>query len=131
MKFARIFEAQVVRQPFAQKRSLCAMGIPVSCAARPRAMRSSAARACARLFSRSTVMNALSFGFSRSMRSRYERVSSTLETLRAASEAASCLMDSPATSLDHFGNQIDPVLHGRGERLENLALVRFGDAIDA
>ena len=50
--------ALVVRQPFAQKRSLCAMGMPVRGAASPFAMRASAAIACARLFSRSTVMKA-------------------------------------------------------------------------
>jgi len=42
-------------------------------------MRSSAARACARLFSASTVMKALSEPFSFSTRSRKSRVSSTLE----------------------------------------------------
>src|SRR4051812_5573604 len=58
-KSASIREPQVVVQPLAQKRSLCATGIPVSGPASPRAMRSSAALACARLFVASSVMNAL------------------------------------------------------------------------
>jgi hypothetical protein len=76
----RMREPQVVRQPFAQKRSLCAIGMPVSGAASPAAMRASAAFAWARLFSRSTVMKALRGLPTPSMRSRKWRVSSTLET---------------------------------------------------
>ena len=55
-------EPQVVRQPWAQKMSFCASGMPVSGPASPRARRSSAARAWARLFSASTLMKALSAG---------------------------------------------------------------------
>src|SRR6185436_13033702 len=40
-KFASILEPHVVRHPLAQKRSLCAIGIPVRGVPRPWAMRSS------------------------------------------------------------------------------------------
>src|SRR2546421_2100206 len=57
--------------------SLCATGMPVRGCVAPWAMRSSAARACERLFSASTVMNALSEPFNFATRPRKSRVSST------------------------------------------------------
>jgi len=92
-KLESIFEPQVVRQPFVTKMSLCATGIPVSGFASPFAIRSSAARACARLFSASTVMNALSAPFSLEVRSRKSWVSSALEIFFCASAADSSLRE--------------------------------------
>src|SRR5574343_2001168 len=83
-KLASIFEPQVVVQPSAQKMSFWATGMPVSGPAVPAAMRASAARAMARLFSRSTVTKALMSGFRRSMRSRNSVDNSTLEICFAA-----------------------------------------------
>src|SRR3989440_171060 len=57
--------------------SLCATGMPVRGCVAPWAMRSSAARACERLFSASTVMNALSEPFNFATRPRKSRIGST------------------------------------------------------
>src|SRR5882672_4309475 len=137
-KFERIFEPQVVSQSRATKMSLWATGIPVSGCPAPFAMSASAARACARLFSESMVMKAFSFPFSASMRARKALVSSALENFLCASPAASSLseafsMDPGAPTriplLDHLGNEIEPPLHLRRNRLETLALVALGHRV--
>src|SRR6478609_2654959 len=73
--------AAVVRTPAVSNRSLSAMGTPWS---GPRQwlrwISASASRACASADSAVTVINALSFGLSRSMRFRHDCVSSTGET---------------------------------------------------
>src|SRR5262245_20881409 len=152
-KFASIFDPQVVNQPCAQKMSLCARGIPVRGPASPRAMRWSAARACARLRSGSTVMNALRLPCAAAMRSRHARVSSTLETrfwarsaasaLRLAlsinpgkrldhgGRAPSCSPYSSSQSLDNLGNEIEVGLNLRRDRLKQGVLVGLGDDIRA
>jgi len=56
MKFSRIFDAQVVRIPRVQIRSLTASGMPVSTWQRPSAMAASARRACSSAVSAATVM---------------------------------------------------------------------------
>ena len=81
---ASILEPQVVRQPLAQKMSLCAIGMPVSGPASPaRDALVRAARAAPGARASSTVMKAFSSPFSRAMRSRNCCVSSTLETFFA------------------------------------------------
>ena len=82
-------EPQVVRVPLVQKMSLCAIGTPVSGPPCPAARRASARAASASAASAVTVMNALLTPWWRSMRVRNARVSSTLETARAASSDAS------------------------------------------
>src|SRR4051812_43329034 len=126
-------EPQVVRQPRVQKRSLWARGTPVSAWPSPRAMRSSAARAWARLFSGSVEMNALSAPPRRSMRSRKWRVASTLEMALArrrressATEGLSftgCRALTTRPLLDHPGHEVQAVLDLRGDRLVGGAQV--------
>src|SRR5580765_4697901 len=120
--------------------SLWATGIPVSGCPAPLAMSASAARACARLLSESMVMKAFSFPFSASMRARKAFVSSTLENFLCASPAASSLseassMDPGAPTriplLDHLGNEIEPPLHLRRNRLKAIALVALGHRVVA
>jgi hypothetical protein len=82
-------EPQVVRTPRVQKMSLWAIGTPVSGPPCPAARRASARAASASAASAVTVMKALPTAWCCSMRARKARVSSTLETARAASSDAS------------------------------------------
>jgi hypothetical protein len=70
MKLESIREPQVVRQPSVRNKSLCPIGTPVSGVALPAARRRSAAFASASERSGSSVMNALSFGLTCSIRPR-------------------------------------------------------------
>ena len=87
-KSASIREPQVVRQPRAQKISLCAIGNPVSGPLCPAARRASAARACARLRSASTLTKQPSSLFNLLILLMNSCVNSTLEQALAASRAA-------------------------------------------
>src|SRR5439155_19092025 len=135
--FSSMREPHVVGHSAAQKRSLCATGMPVSGAASPRAMRRSASRACARLFSRSTVMKALRRGLKRSMRSRQTRVSSTAEISLARSRLERVASVSPCMPglalrprlLDHLRYEVEAVLDLRRQCLEAFALIALGHAI--
>src|SRR3989338_599672 len=121
--------------------SLCATGMPVSGCASPEASRSSAARACSRLFSASRVMKALRRAFSSPMRARNSCVSSTLEIFLAPSAPESSVREAlsidarvresriPFPSLDDLGNQIQVTLRSRGDRLKIAVPILFGDAI--
>src|SRR5690242_17044407 len=100
-------EPQVVSQPLAQKISFCAMGTPVSVCAPPAERNSSAARACARLRSGSTVMKQLSDFCNLLILLINCSVTSTLENFPAASPSHSCLrvarninVDKVATGLE-------------------------------
>src|SRR5262245_62057578 len=112
--------------------SLCATGIPVSGPPSPRPIRSSARRACARLFSGSTVMKAFSVPCARSIRSRYARVSSTLETSFAARAAPSSLRvavgvrKGKARLLNDFRNEVQVCFNLGGDRLEGQVPIDLG-----
>src|SRR5215469_10475130 len=90
-KLSSMREPQVVRTPAVQKRSLCAIGTPVSAPPAPAANAWSAARAAASATSAVTEMKALSAGWLRSMRASNSVTSSTLEKRRARRPAASCV----------------------------------------
>src|SRR4029079_5029971 len=106
-------------------------------------MRASAARACARLASGSSVMNAFSDGFSRNARSRKNCVSSRLETSLRASACESSVrlaliitrlkqgvlkssrwpMPGRRSVLDHLRHQIEACLDLWSNTLEQLVLI--------
>src|SRR5258708_34079491 len=134
--------ADVVSRPLDAKISLCATGIPARGCAPPLAMRPSAVRGCARLLCASTVMNALSAGFSFSIRFRKSRVSSTLEIFFCASAVASSLSEafntrhpppftpSPIQALlDDVRNEIQPRSDLLLHRRELSPLVPLGDFV--
>src|SRR5882672_1250928 len=116
-------EPQVVRSTRVQKMSLCAMGMPVSGPASPRARRSSARRADSRASDSSTSMKAFSWLLKRPMRSRHWRVSSTEESFLAARAAESSLSVALSTLLDHLGHEVQAVVDRRGDGLIKLARV--------
>ena len=90
MKLASMREPQVVRSPRVQKMSLCAIGMPVSGAGLPGAQtRDRRAAASASAASALTLMKALSRPGGARCAPGTARVSSTLETARARSAAAS------------------------------------------
>src|SRR5215510_367229 len=103
--------------------SLKATGMPVSGRASPRASRSSARRAWARLRSSSTVMNAFSSPFRRAMRARKLRVSSTEEIFRAFRAPESSSKVELSKLLDHLGDEVEAVLGRRRDGLIKLAPV--------
>src|SRR5688572_14148674 len=78
-------------------------------------------------------MKQFHFGFCARIRSRKARVTSTLDTLRAASASdrafsvRSCI--TPPDLVDYLRDQVQAVLDARRNRLEQLVLVGFRDAI--
>src|SRR5579862_2919330 len=127
-------EPQVVRTPWVQNRSLCAIGTPSSAPAPPRASSRSAARAAASAASACTLMKALSAAWLFSMRPSSSPTSSTLEKLRRRSPAASCVRplvcrSLTAASLDHLGHQVQARLDLRGVALVLLVVIAFCDLI--
>src|SRR5262249_50191674 len=137
---------QVVSQPLAQKMSFWAMGMPVSGYPPPPARRRSAASACFKLASSPSVMKQLSFPFNELIVLRKCRVSSTLEMRRAARSVARrlivawCIAARSRTGasgthrrvlLDHLGHQVEAVIHLRGDRLEQGALVGLRGGVRA
>src|SRR5262249_48222731 len=126
-KFASILEPQLVRIPRVQKMSLWAIGIPVSGPAWPCARFASAARASARLRSRSIVMKALSEPFSAAARARNTSVSSTLEMRFAARAKPSSARVALSKLLDDLRHKVEARFHRRGDFfLELFAPVRLG-----
>src|SRR3990172_332265 len=115
--------------PRVQKMSLCASGIPASGPPSPLARRASARRASARLRASSTVMKAFSSPFSPAIRSRNIRVSSTEETFPAARAAESSATLALCRLLNDLRHQVKAPFDRRGDRLEELALVRFRDGV--
>src|SRR5262245_49945724 len=109
--------------------SLKATGTPSSAPSSPFARRSSARRAWARLRSSSTVMNAFSSLFSRWMRARNCRVSSTDETFFALSAPASSSRVAFSKLLDHFRHEVQVALYRRGDGLIKLVLVALRDFV--
>src|SRR5437868_3905022 len=118
-------EPQVVRMARVQRMSLCAIGIPVSGAASPRALFASASRAQFSAWDASTLINALSASPWRSMRSRQARVSSTEEIFLAASAAPSSPRVAFSKLLDDLRHEVEAFFHRRGDSLIKLALVLF------
>src|SRR5438132_4795202 len=115
-------EPQVVSRSRVQKMSLCAIGMPVSGSASPRARRASARFAASSACDPSTLMNALSSSW-RSMRCRQARVNSTDETFFAARAAESSRSVALSKLLDHLGHEVQPILDCGSDRLIKLALV--------
>src|SRR5215469_10448972 len=135
-KLSSMREPQVVRTPAVQKRSLCAMGTPVSAPPAPAASARSAARAAASALSAVTEMNALSAGWLFSMRARNSVTSSTLENRRARKPAASSLsvwVCNPLirVSLDDLRHQVKPGRNLRRVPLVVLVTVGFGHRVRA
>src|SRR6185503_21331081 len=93
--FSSMREPQVVRMVRVHRMSLCAIGMPVSGPAAPRAHKASACFARSSACDGSTLMKAFSASPYRSMRCRQARVSSTDEIFLAASAAPS----SPSVAL--------------------------------
>src|SRR5262249_35011868 len=103
--------------------------MPVSASAPPAARRASACFACASAPASSTVMKAFSAPFSRPMRSRQARVSSTEETFLALRATDSSVSVALSKLLDDLRQEIEVVRHGRGDGLITLVLVGLGDAV--
>lgn|ERR1700735_839097 len=109
-EFSRIFEPAVVRIPRVEKLSFSEMGMPKSGLARlaelPRrflVISRSAARACFRERSASTVIKALMPGSSRSIRERDALTRSTGEISRRLSKRAACSMERNVNSDSDLG----------------------------
>src|SRR5512134_1811752 len=112
------------------------MGMPVSGCALPSERVRSAASACLRLRSGSSVMKQLYFGFNCLIRFTKCRVSSTLEKAPASRLAerllrvALCIALRPHPALlDHLGHEIETAFHLGGNRLEEDVPVGFRDGI--
>src|SRR5882672_10883140 len=104
-------EPHVVRMVRVQKMSLCAMGIPVSGSASPRARRASARSAAASASDASTLMKLFSSPLCREMRSRQARVNSTDDSFFAASALESSRIEALSKLLDDLGHEVQPILH--------------------
>src|SRR5512145_1454126 len=118
--------------------SLNAIGMPVSGPASPVARRSSAARARARATSRvfSGQMKAFNSPLSFAMRSRKRPVNSTEEIFLAAKKAESSVrleLSTTPTRLSLYdpGDEIKAPFHRRGDRLVQLAPIKFDDGVRA
>src|SRR2546425_4294386 len=129
-------EPQVVRRARVQKMSLCAIGMPVSGSASPRARRASARSAAASACGASALMKAFSSPLWRSMRSRQARVSSTEDSFLAARAAESSRSVAVSKLLDHLGYEVQPILHlwfsvppRWSDRLIKLALIGLAHPI--
>src|SRR5205823_5423703 len=109
--------------------SLKPTGMPSSAPFSPRARRSSARLASARLLSGSTVMKAFSSPFRRWMRPRNWRVSSTDETFFASSAPASSSRVELSKLLDHFRHEVEVALDRRRDGLIKPVLVALRDFI--
>ena len=129
------------------------MGIPVSGCASPWAMRESAARACSRLRSGSSVMKAFSSGLSLCARSRNNRVSSALEIRTGGQRPGEfgeggvyhSLLDAGARGcegpvadarraarlLDYFRHQVEPRLDLRCDATETARAGRASDTVSS
>src|SRR5262249_26499262 len=126
-------EPQVVRKLRVHRMSLCAIGIPVSGPASPRARCSSDRRAAARLLSLSSSveMKALSSRLSLAIRSRQARVSSTEEIFLAARAAESSVTVELRRLLNDFGDEVQPPFLGRGNGLVRFPPVCLPDFVGA
>src|SRR4030095_8815309 len=98
--------------------------------ASPFARRSSARRASARLSDSSSEMKAFN-SRSFAIRSRQARGSSTEEILLAASAPESSVSVELSRLLNDLGDEVEVFFHGRGDGLEKLPLVAFGDLVRA
>src|SRR4051812_37895656 len=111
--------------------SLKPTGMPSRAPFSPRARRSSARLASARLLSGSTVMKAFSSPFRRWMRAKNARVSSTEETFFASSAPASSSRVAFSKLLDHLGHEVEVTLDRRRDGLIKLVPVAFRDFVHA
>ena len=136
-KFASIREPQVVRRPCGHKTSLCAIGMPVSAAASPRASAASAARAPA---SAPSAVDGDERVERAAVRPRCARaagcVSSTLESAsRGAAPSATSSATVARGVVAPFASTRSPSARGRARprprarRLEERAPVGLGDAV--
>src|SRR6266851_5558878 len=103
--------------------SLCAIGMPVSGSASPRARRASARLAASTACDSSKSMKAFNWPLKRPMRSRQARVSSTEESCLAARAAESSRSVALSKLLNHPGHEVKPILDCGSDRLIKLALV--------
>src|SRR5438034_4175817 len=124
-------EPQVVRMARVHRMSLCAIGMPVSGWASPRALCASACFARSRAWEGSTLMKAFSAAPYRSMRSRQPRASSTEEIFLAASAAPSSPSVALSKLLDDLRHEVEALFHGRGDRLIKLALAGLAHFVGA
>src|SRR5678815_2102974 len=111
--------------------SLKATGMPVSGPAAPLARSASALFAASSARLSSTVMKAFSPPFSRSIRARNWRVSSTEETFFASRAPASSSRVEFSKLLNDFGHEVEVALHCRRDGLIELVLVAFRDFVHA
>src|SRR5205809_2919449 len=109
--------------------SLKPTGMPSSAPFSPRARRSSARLASARLLSGSTVMKAFNSPFRRWMRAKNARVSSTEETFFASSAPASSSRVALSKLLNHLRHEVEVTLHRRRDGLIKLVPVAFRDFV--